>query len=228
MRNPVTFFLILILFSATANAQNKGSFIGIKGGASFPVGQYASTDLDKGCFTKTGFNAGIEGAWYFKPYLGVGGQFGYNLHTVDVGLLGYEKVKADQFLEDLTIRSDPYQIITGSVGLFSKWDFWKFLSLHGKMLGGMMWAKTPYQLYKPTYFQTGPEYYEITSSRDRNFMIEGGLGLQVNLSSCIGLRIEGEYVYSKMVFGFRTALGTRYDERVISFVNNSLALIIKL
>jgi len=209
-------------------AQNKGSFVSLKGGASFPIGQYASADLDKGCFTKSGFNAGIEGAWYFKPYLGIGGQFGYNLHTVDVGLLGYEKVKADEFLLDVTIRSDPYQVLTGGIGLFSKWNFWKYLSLHGKILGGIMWAKTPYQLYKPTYFQAGPDYYEITSSKDWNFMAEGGLGLQVDLTSCIALRIEGEILYSKMVFGFSTAQETRYDHRVISFVNNTLALIINL
>jgi len=226
----IRFFIIIItgLFIQSLTGQTQGSFVGLRGGVSFPVGQYASKSLEKGCFTQVGFTSGVEGAWYFMKYLGVGGQFSYNLHTVDVGVLGYEKVKLDPFLLDLTIRSDPYQIITGTVGLFSKWNFWNFLSVHGKILGGMMWAKTPYQLYKPTYYQQGPEYYEITPSRDRNFMVSAGLGLQFDLSPCIALRAEGEYQYSNMIFGFKSATGTRYENRVISFVNNTLSLVIKL
>lgn len=209
-------------------AQSKGSFIGIKGGLSIPVGEYASTNLDNGCFTQLGFNVNAEGAWFFKNYLGIGGQFGFNLHPVNVGVLGWEKVQDDPFLQDLIIRSEPYQIITANIGFYSKWNFWKLMSLHGKLLGGMMWAKTPYQLYKPEYFLVGPEYFEITSSRDWNLMGLGGIGLQFDLSPCIALRLEGEYQFSKMIFGFTTASGIRYEYRNISFVNTTLGLIILL
>lgn len=209
-------------------AQSKGSFIGIKGGLSIPVGEYASTNLDNGCFTQLGFNVSAEGAWFFKNYLGIGGQFGFNLHPVNVGVLGWEKVQDDPFLQDLIIRSEPYQIITANIGFYSKWNFWKLMSLHGKLLGGMMWAKTPYQLYKPEYFLVGPEYFEITSSRDWNLMGLGGIGLQFDLSPCIALRLEGEYQFSKMIFGFTTASGIRYEYRNIGFVNTTLGLIIFL
>ena len=91
-----------------------------------------------------------------------------------------------------------------------------------------MWAKTPYQLYKPTYFMTGPEYFEITSAKDRNFCGIAGAGIQVDVSPCIALRAEGEFAYSKMVFGFNTAVGPRYEYRTITYVNTSLALIIIL
>jgi hypothetical protein len=175
-----------------------------------------------------GFTAGAEGAWYFKPWLGVGGQFGIHFHPVDVRSLGWEKVQDDPFLQDVIIRSDPYQIITGTIGLYSRWNFWKVLSLHGKILGGVMWAKTPYQLYKPEYFLTGPEYFEITSAKDRNLAGGLGAGIQVEAGGCIAFRLEGEYYYSKMVFAFRTAGETRLDYRDISFVNTTLALVIKL
>ena len=220
--------ILVILMSSSAPAQKKYSFVSLKGGLSIPVGQYADKNLETGCFTELGFTVGIEGAWYFKPWLGVGGQFGLNLHPVDVSTLGWEKVQDDPFLQDVTIRSDPYQVITGTVGLFSRWNFWKMLSLHGKILGGMMWAKTPYQLYKPEYFLTGPEYFEITSSKDRNLAGIVGAGLQVDVSPCIAFRAEGEFTYSKMVFGFSTAGGPRYDYRTISFINTTLALIIIL
>lgn len=208
--------------------QDKNSFVSLRGGVSIPVGQYSSNDLDNGCFTLPGFTTGVEGAWYFKPWLGIGGQFGLNFHPVDVSTLGYEKVNSDPFLEDVTIRSDPYQIITGTVGLFSNWKFWNIFSLHGKILGGVMWAKTPYQLYKPQYFLVGPEYFEITSSKDLNIALVTGAGIQVDVSPCIAFRIDAEYAYSKMVFGFKTATQTRYEYRNISYINTSLALIIVL
>lgn len=220
--------LLTFVISGSLLAQEKDSFVGLLGGASFPVGKYAAKNLDDGSFTMPGFTVGIEGAWFFKPWLGVGGQFGLNFHPVDVSSLGYEKVKNDPFLQDVTIRSDPYQIITGTIGLFSQWNFWKKLSLQGKILGGMMWAKTPYQLYKPEYFLVGPEYFEITSSKDWNLAITAGAGIQIDVSSCIAFRIDADYTYSKMVFGFRTASQTRYEYRTISFINTSLLLVIKL
>ncbi len=223
------FSITLILLSVVfGKAQNMASFIGLHGGLSIPVGEYKAKNLENGSFTLPGFNIGIEGSWYFKKYLGIGGQFGFNLHPVDVLALGYEKVNADPFLLDLTIRSEPYQIITGAAGLFGKWDLLKILSLSGKLLGGVMWAKTPYQLYKSEYFLTGPDYYEITSAKDRNFAVIVGAGLTVNVSSCIAFRAGGEFVYSRMIFGFNTASGNRYENRTISFINTTLGLIIFL
>jgi len=227
MRHLILGFLI-ILVGNSAYTQNISSYVGLRGGLSIPIGQYKAKNLQNGCFTLPGFTVGVEGAWYFKHYLGIGGQFGFNLHPVDVSSLEYEKVINDPFLSDLTIRSDPYQIITAAVGLFSRWNFWKRLSLHGKLLGGMMWAKTPYQLYKPEYFMVGPKYFEITSSKDRNLAGIIGAGIQVDVSSCIAFRAEGEFQFSKMVFGFNTASGPRYEHRTISYINTTLALIIIL
>jgi hypothetical protein len=92
----------------------------------------------------------------------------------------------------------------------------------------MMYVKTPYQLYKPEYYILESEWYEITSSHDWNLSGGAGIGLQIDITHCIALNIDGEFYYSKMVFGFKTGQGTRYDHRVITFVNNTLALIIKL
>ena len=92
----------------------------------------------------------------------------------------------------------------------------------------MMWAKTPYQLYKPEYFLVGPEYFEITSSKDRNFAGIIGAGIQIDISPCIALRANGDFQFSKMVFGYNTASGPRYEHRIISYINTTLALIIIL
>lgn len=218
--------MLVLYIVFTGFSQEKQSWIAIKGGASIPVGTYGGTDLDKSCFTQTGVNFGVEGAWSILKYLGIGGQFGYNLHTVNVAVLGWEKVKDDPFLEDLYIRSEPYNSITGMLGAYGNYTFWKELQVNAKVLVGVMWMKSPYQLYKPQYFLVEPKWYEITSAKDYNFAFAAGLGLQYNLSSCIGLKAEAEYNYSKMIFSFKTGNSIRNDYRNISFINTTLGLVI--
>jgi hypothetical protein len=222
--------VLILLLSNSVIAQKSNYYIGLKSGLSIPILQYTAKNLENGCFTQTGFTVGIEGAWYFnfKNNLGVVGQFGFNLHPVDVRLLGYENVIHDPNMLDVTIRSDPYQIITGAMGLIYKWNFSKNWALHSKLLGGIMWAKTPYQLYKPEYFIAGLPYFEITPSKDNSFMGIIGAGIQINISPCVALRAEGDFQYSQMVFGFKTNSGARYDHRTISFINTSFVLILVL
>ena len=220
---PLFLFVSTILIS-----QEKNSFIALQSGVSIPVGNYAATNLDYGCFTTVGINANIEGAWFFLPYLGVGAQVGINIHPVDVRSLGWEKVLSDPFLQDVTVRSDSYRMITAAAGLYGKFGIWKHLSLSAKVLGGVMFAKSPYQLYKPEYFLVEGKWFEITSSTDRNLALIAGLGVRYDISRCIGLKIDADYAYSKMVFGFTTATGKRYEYRDISYITTTLGLVIIL
>jgi len=209
-------------------SQSTSSFFSIRGGISFPTGKYASWDLQKGSFTLPGVTASIEGAWFFLPFLGIGGEAGINFHPIDVTTLGWAKVQNDPFLMDVTIRSDPFQIITGSAGLYGNIYILNKISLQGKMMGGLMWGETPYQLYKPQYFLVGPDYFEITSSKDKSFMFLGGAGIQYDISSCIGINVVGEFIASDLSFRFQTASGIRVDEKPVRIVNLTLGLIIKL
>lgn len=221
----VSLFISYSLFSL---AQEKTSFISIKAGASIPVGKYSAKNLDYGCFTTTGIGFAVEGAWFFMPWLGVGGQLNINFHPVDVGVLGWEKVQNDPFLDDLTIRSESYRAMTLSVGMYGRWDIANRFSLNGKILGGTMLAQSPYQLYKPTYFLVEPKWYEITPSRDWNAAIVAGLGFQYDVSTCVGLKIDADYTFSKMVFAFSTANGIRYEYRDISYINLSFGVVFNL
>ena len=217
-----------ILSGCIGLSQPASSFFSIRGGFSIPTGKYAGKDSEQASFTVTGFNTSIDGAWFFRPFLGIGGQAGFNLHPVDVSTLGWVKVQNDPFLQDVTIRSEPYQIITGAAGIYGAFSFWKKFSLQGKLLGGWMWGKTPYQLYKPQYFLTGPDYFEITSAKDKSPMFLGGVGIQYNISSCVGLKAEGEYIASDLSFRFQTATGIRVDQKPVRLVNLTLGLIINL
>jgi opacity protein-like surface antigen len=147
---------------------------------------------------------------------------------VDVAVLGWEKVQNDPFLEDVTIRSESYRSMTLAVGAYGKWEVTNNFSLNGKLLGGVMWMQSPYQLYKPTYFLVEPKWYEITSARDRNAAFIAGAGVQYDVSNCIGLKVDADYNYSKMVFSFNTAQGLRNEYRDIHFVNLSFGVVINL
>ena len=221
------YYLILLILTAWLNslqAQDKPSFVGIRSGVSIPFGKYHATTLDDGSFALTGFNVSAEGAWFFNPRFGIGASVGLNFHPVDVYRLGWEKVQADPFLQDVYIRSDPYQIITAMAGFYTqlpiKGKFW----FTGKLLGGLLYGKTPYQLYKPEYFLTGPEYYEITSSKDYKFSWQVGIGFRYDISPCFGLVLDSEIFYDKLIFGFNTSSGVRYDEHTISFINTTLGV----
>lgn len=220
-------FILVIVFTFVVNslfAQDKPSFVSIRGGASIPFGKYHATTLDGGSFTTIGFNVSAEGAWFFKPKFGVGASVGLNLHPVDVYRLGWENVQDDPFLTDVTIRSDPYQIITAMAGFYTQLPIKGKFSFTGKLLGGLLYGKTPYQLFKPEFFMTGPAYYEKTPSKDYNFSWQAGIGFRYDVSPCFGLVMDSEIFYDKLIFGFKTYSGTRYDEHIVSFINTTLGV----
>jgi hypothetical protein len=214
-------FLLLVNI---AMAQDKPSFAAIRGGVSFPVGAYHQKNLDDGSFALTGFNVCAEGAWFFHKNFGVGASGGINFHPVDVGVLGWEKIQADPFLEDLYIRSEPYKIITAMAGIYTQVPIKGKFFFTGKLMGGLLWGQTPYQLYKPQYFLTGPPFYEITPATDYKFSWQAGIGLRYDISPCFGLVLDSEFMYDKLSFQFNTGTGTRVDERIISFINTTLGV----
>ncbi|MBI9034577.1 MAG: hypothetical protein JEZ03_08925 [Bacteroidales bacterium] len=223
------FFIILLLCIAVFGySQEKPSFITIKTGASLPIMDYSANNLDNGSFTTTGFNLAIEGAWYFKPHWGIGLQSNLDFHPVDVGLLGWEKVKADPSMEDMYIRSEAYQLINLGLGIYTQWELWNNLSISGKIATGIMQAKTPWQYNKALLFMNVEQIYTITSSRDRSPFYQVGCGLQYQVNPCLALKVDGEFTYSKMKFGFTNSSGPYEKIRDISYINTNFGLIILL
>jgi len=227
MRNRIL-FLLMIFLSLQSFAQHTNSFISLRSGVSIPLKPYNSHDLEKGSFTQPGLNVSIDGAWFFTTHFGVGGQVGLNLHPIDVSALARAKVDADPFLSDLTIRSDPFRVINAALGVYTQWNIIKSFSVNAKLLGGILWANTAYQLYKPTYYAVGPDYFEITSSRDHRFFVEPGIGMEYKISSCFALKAEAELLSRTMQFGFNTLQGVRYDRRRVSFINTVIGFVILL
>jgi len=213
--------LIIGLFAVTdlCNAQEKPSFAGIRSGVSIPFGEYQRTTLDGGSFTQPGVNLTVEGAWFFKPRIGIGASVALNLHPVNVSALGRAKVNDDPFLLDVFIRSDPYLIITSMMGPYAQFPIGNKLSVTGKLLAGLLYGKTPHQLYQPDFYGVSVPYYEITSSQDWKFSWQAGAGLRYEVSPCVGLVIDSDLFYDELAFGFYDASGLRTDHKKIAFVN---------
>lgn len=202
--------------------------ISLKGAASMPVGKYSANNLSNGCFTTTGFSAGVEGSWFFYKNIGAGIDFNFSLHPVDAVALANETVLDDPVMEDLTVRSDPYNIKTYMVGLLYKFELSEKITISPKVYGGLMYGRTPFQLYDASYFMLGPHSFKKTESRDHNWAVKGGFNAIYDINDCIGIGIYFDYTYSKLFFGFQTATGHQVNERNISYMDTGLSLIIKL
>jgi hypothetical protein len=225
------FFLTSFVISMTfaLSAQQKPSFIGLQGGASFPVGKFYAKKLPDGGFAQTGFSTSLEGAWFFKPWLGIGASAGMHIHPVDVSALGYEKVVADLFMNDVYIRSDPYRSYTLYTGFFFQFPLVQRLSLTAKALGGIMFTQTPYQLYKAEYEMIGEKWFEITSAGDFEGSFLTGAGLKYELKNCIGFSLNTEFTYNEMEFDFELSDGSiRTDKKIVGFVNVVMGFFIKI
>lgn len=197
-------------------------------GVSIPAFDYSAKELDKGSFAMTGFAGSFELNSTIYKNFGAFIQSGITLNPVDVGTLGYEKMQADPFLQDVYIRSDPYRVIHLIAGPGYKWKISDKMSLEGELGAGVFFSSTPYQLYKTVYFLQGPPYFEITRSKDVSFAYNGSLRLIYDVSSCYQVGLTSQLMHSKASFDFYTSTRIRTDVRNITCWNTSFSLIFKL
>jgi hypothetical protein len=218
--------LALILISIIAKPQKVE--LALQSGASVPVLDFASTDLTSGSFAMTGFAASAQLKSSIKGNWGVFIQAGIQLNPIEVSLLGYEKVKADPFLDDIYIRSDPFKTIEFTAGPTYKWQVLNKMTIEGKLDAGIMVASTPYQLNKPNYFIVGPSYFEITPSTDYCFTFGGGISFIYDITTCYSLAFNTQYLQAAGKFKFIQGQSLRTESKNINLWNNNLALIINL
>jgi len=219
---------VMLAGSTLLYGQPKHILLTMQSGVSVPLFDLARTELGKGSFALTGFTGSIEAQVLIKEKWYAVVQGGIQLNPIDVGLLGYEKMQADPFLQSMYIRSDPFKVIHLITGPGYRRHFGTSFVLEGQLSAGVFFSSTPYQLHKTEYFLTGPPFYEITASKDVSFAFGVGLRLVYDLTPCYQLGISSQYLQSRASYNFSTGSGIRTDIRIISFWNTSLALIVKL
>jgi hypothetical protein len=195
---------------------------------SVPVLDFSATNLEKGSFALPGFTGSIEAKVLLNENWGGFFQGGLNMNPVAVGILGYEKVKNDPFLQDVYIRSDPFRVIHYMAGPSYQARIWKSFLLEGQLSAGLFYSTTPYQLYKPDYFMSSMPYFEITPAYDYSFAYGAGIRLIYDITPCYQLAISNQFMHSQAEFNFDTGTSIRTDVRNISLWNTSLTLIMKI
>lgn len=202
----------------------------LKGGASLPLGEYSSNNLEEGAFTTIGMSLGADAFWNFYKNLGVVADFSYSLHSVDASALATETLYAseDPLLNDLYVRSDPYKTISFLLGLQYEYQLFPKFSIEPKALMGIMIASTPFQLFETEYFLLPNNYFKRTSSRDESFAMKAGLAFKYDIATCLMLKVSGDITHANMSFGFYNSSGKYYRDQTISYLDLSLGLVYKI
>jgi hypothetical protein len=221
--------ILALLFAVPSFSQQRKAFVSIQSGASIPLGAFGGKELPEGGFALTGVNISMEGAWYMWKWLGAGVNASVNLHPVDAGALGKAKLASNPFYTQLIIRSDPYKSFSLNAGLFFRFPLARNLSLTSKALGGLLYAETPYQLYKAEYYLVGKNWFEITPAGDYEATFLAGAGLTYNINEFIAFLVQADYTYNKADFSFIQSGGTvRTEYKAFSYLNLTGGILFQL
>ncbi|MBW7848143.1 MAG: hypothetical protein H3C41_08695 [Bacteroidales bacterium] len=229
-RNFLLALVVLLFFgSGRLQGQPTEAYVAFSGGLSIPLAAYSARQLPEGCFTMPGPEVVISAGIPLWRQFGAKAMAGYYIHPVDVSALGYQKLQADPFLSDLTIRSEPYRILAFMGGPFFQLHASRKLRLQGMPVAGWFSSRSPYQLHKTSYFMPGPAFYEITTSLDRSFAWGLSALCSYPVATCYEVGLSLDYLYTKAQFRFRRPDGTeRTDPHPISMFNIHLNLLFKL
>lgn len=224
--NKSILIVFLFAWSFISIAQEGKSFFTLKGSYSLPLGEYALYDLDKGSFTTDGMSLGAEGAWYFYKNIGFGADFSYSLHSVDAIGIANKKIEDAILLNQLYVRSDPYHMMTTMAGFYYSIGIIQGLTVEPKLLAGMMFGKSPFQLYEQELYLLGNSYYKITPSKAHAFAFKAGFSLKYQVSPCIALSLLGDYTQSDLSFGFYSSNELIYKNRKIAYFDFGVGLVL--
>ncbi|NCA84786.1 MAG: hypothetical protein EOM83_04340 [Clostridia bacterium] len=215
------FGLLLLITKPSASQENEQLWIGIRSGVSLPLGAYKNSPDEMGGFARAGFSVIAETAWFFSKHLGAGISASYNLHTVDVAALGRFRMNKDPFLSNIIIRSDPYLIITAMPGIYFRYPISTKFTATANLHVGLLYGRTPYQLFKPDYYLLPDTWQEKTSAQDYKFSWMAGVAVQYQATPCIGLVVAADVCADQLQFNFVTGSGERTDKLKMAFVNLS-------
>jgi len=217
-----------IIFSLFAKAQDTKLSISLRGNLSIPFGTYTGNNIEKSGFTQTGISFGSELTWHVNQKIGIVLDFNQTFHPVKTGDLGAAMVNNDNLLMDVYIRSEAYSLSTTLLGAAYKIQINKKLNVNPKLLIGVMYGKTPFQLFFPEYYLYGPSYFTITSSKDYGLAFKGGANLIYAFNQYVYMDLNIDLTYSKLKFGFTNYSGFVNKNRDILFTNIGLGLILKV
>jgi opacity protein-like surface antigen len=242
----IKILLFIVAFSPAISCfcQDKGtSFIGLSGGASFPMGNWGKvtparslislegTVTDISGYSNTGGFGAIDGAWFFSKHFAIGGMFKYgtyNLHGMDSLSYSYD---ASFDVDTTRLTHTDYKMWSIMPGLYYQLQIAKKLSLTARGLIGISNASTPQ--ITVTIEDGGvfdPPVVQYSSSKT-SFAFDGGIGLRYQITKCLAIDLNGDYFYTDPDFTINNSTRvnnagreiTEYHQPLTSF-NASLGI----
>lgn len=231
MRRFILIISLLIIIFNSGKAQNDSDFRWhgiITSGISLPLGEFSKNELSEGSFAKTGLSLGLKMEYGLNKKINIYSEINFLLHPVDASALATAEVADDPFLLDLYVRSDPFSSYNALVGISHSLSINQKFKLMPNIGAGWMWAKTPYQLYKPEYYLVGPDFFEKTSAKDNSFVWKIGFDASYEFNKFVAIQIDASYYNSSMKFLFSNYSNTYEKKILFQYVDVKLGLVISL
>jgi opacity protein-like surface antigen len=212
MKKITMLVLLLAVFTSvkaqTADAPGQsgnGSFIGLLGGISMPMGNFKKVnyyDTTSG-YAGNGSTFGLEGAWFFSKYVGFGGMM--SVSTFNVSTQGLDSLSRGyqlDFFSDRTSTSinSAYKIWTIMPGIYLRYPLSDKLSINGKVLAGLSIATTPSIVCDVWDGGVDDGDFRQLPCTVTSLGVVGGLGVSYNLCKNFAINLQGNYFYSKPDF----------------------------
>ncbi len=214
MKNLKMFILLLVVCSAT-QAQNN-NFISVFGGITSPsgnwtktaynvndIGGWLTTDADNlsSGFAGSGSTFGVEGAWFFSKYFGVGGLVSHNTFNfagLDALSAGYRSsFDVDQVT---TTVNGGYTMWNFMYGIYFKYPVSDKFAVTAKALAGFTSATTP--SIAVDVFDGGNDDGVFTQepSTANSFSYMTGIGVSYKMLANVSVNLQGTYASSQPDF----------------------------
>jgi opacity protein-like surface antigen len=236
-----TYFLLvafLLIIQNLVAQNNSKSFIGLSGGLSAPVGNFAKADAgtfgnwnNTSGFAKTGYSVGVEGAWFFLPNIGIGGSITYSdhgaLNNKDVNTLASSYQEAFDVDQAAVSTSRRYQALNAMVGPYLSLPYKKFNFEVRAMAGILKSFSTPEVDIVLTDASINYPFSQKSSTASA-FGWQTGLGLRYALTEKFSLTIRGDYFHSNGITIENTnrnnSAGRLVTNQPMSWINGSMGI----
>ena len=144
---------------------DKPSFFGLYIGMNIPLSGY-DIDEQHEFSTSSGSTAGVEGAWFFSPYIGLGGRFAMSNTAIIVN--GTEA------------EANTFDAISLSAGSYFSYPLSSRFSIGSKLLGGFV--------HYPKL-----QFHDITVPQRNGFSFGSGLSLTFRATEHYGMKLFLDY-----------------------------------
>jgi hypothetical protein len=221
----ILLLILLIVLPNNSHGQDLRKFrINLQSGLALPYGQLASKNFSNGGYAVYGTGSSAEAIWQFNKQLSAGVAFSMSEFPFDENTYAQDLVDDDVFMDNLYMKSDPFEVLTYTTAMYYSGAILKKIQLSGKLGGGIIWAQTPDQLFSATYFGGIKRTYKVTPSRDTKPVLTTGITCHYQLFEHVDVLLFADYYLADMGFNFRTATTTYTRWLTFSYINAGIGI----